>query len=1171
MDHESTTQHLMNATRQGDLSPTQVEKAKSAAKGKKKQQKDNFAALKPGVHTRRTLTKSNNQINGAKATSKKLERYRSKVGLAQAISNVSNKIRAFIDEVFERIELWDSLYAMARDMDAPWLVGGVFNVIWDEEEKFGGLPVSLNEIDDFRHCVNTCNLFDLGFKGSIYTWWNGRAEEDCKFKKLDRCLVNLQFQQTFPGIEVQHLSKTGSDHSPMYLKCDIDTPPIKNPFKFLNFWVEHETFKDVVKENWTADFSANPYILFNHKLKKLKKALSLWSTATFGDIFQKIASMEEVVMVHEAEFEANPTGKNRERLQKVQAELINCLALEKKYWQQKAGMTWFKEGDRNTKLFHAQVRGRRKRLQLNRIQNSGGTWIEEEQEIAEEAIKFYEEQFTKGATPSLFDIVEHVPILINTKQNAELIKQPTKEEVKVAVLELNGDSAGGPDGMTGKFYHSCWDIIGDDLYDMVRDFFNGHELPKCVTHTNLVLLPKKKEVTTFSDLRPISLSNFSNKVISRVVHERLVKFLPSLISEEQSGFVKGRNIVENILLTQKIVTDIRLRTKAGPNVILKLDMTKAYDRLSWLFLTKQKHLNALNTNLYFCGFGMPKWSPKINHLVYADDMIIFSSSDETPLMLIMQVLNAYEAASGQLVNKTKSVVYLHHLTDMEVVSKVERITGIHRNDFPIIYLGCPIFYARRKLEYYQPLITKVMDKLQSWLHKLFAQFLWSSSVGGTSRHWASWNTLCMPVEEGGIGFRSLHDVAKALFSKLWGNFRTKPSLWRAFVCQKYCKKLNSVIVPWKRGSHIWRKMLECRDLIEHQIFWQTKRGSSLFWFENWTGLGALYFLVPQNFGIDETVHNVHDVTLDGEWDVDRLFEMLPEDLAVHILEKIKPPSPQQVLDMPCWMLETRGYFSVKSAWDYTRRRDEPRTAYRMIWVKGLPFKIAFFMWKVWKEKLPLDDFLKRPDEKSLQHLFFRSETARTTWNYFLTRAGISVEGLTLHQAITKCWTANVCLRLKPALVKVRKHGMDMVPHKWQDLLAMMENFTPKLKVTKVMWEFPSAGWLKFNTDGASRGNPGRSSIGFCIRNENGDIVKSVGKEIEETTNIVAEAKAMVEALRFCRFHQYSHVWLQTDSMLLKKIMVGIWKPPWIISEQVPLRVYYPMLSEIQELKRIYGQ
>ncbi|XP_075076678.1 uncharacterized protein LOC142163304 [Nicotiana tabacum] len=432
-------------------------------------------------------------------------------------------------DAIERIELWDSLYEMARDMNAPWLVGGDFNVIWDEEEKFGG---------------------------SIFTWWNGRVEEDCIFERLDRCLANLQFQQTFSGIEVQHLSKTGSDHSPMYLKCDIETPPIKKPFKFLNFWVEHATFKYVVRENWTADFSANPFIIYNHKLKKLKKALSLWSKATFGNIFQKISSMEEVVMVHEAEFEANPAGMNRERLQKVQAELIKCLALEEKFWQQKAGMTWFKEGDRNTNFFHAQVRGRRKRLQLNRIQDSGGTWIEEEKEIAEEAIRFYEEQFTKTASPSLFEIVDHVSNLMNNEQNAELIKQPTKEEVDLMVIVLEGQ--------------------------------------------------------------------------------------------------------------MEIVTDIRLRTKAGPNVILKLDMTKAYDRLSWLFLTKvmrkmgfterligiafglvsnnwysilingQAHgffkssrgvkqgdpvsptlfilaaealsrgLNALHTNLYFCGFGMPK-------------------------------------------------------------------------------------------------------------------------------------------------------------------------------------------------------------------------------------------------------------------------------------------------------------------------------------------------------------------------------------------------------------------------------------------------------------------------------------------------------------------------------------------------------------------------------------
>ncbi|XP_019230679.1 PREDICTED: uncharacterized protein LOC109211586 [Nicotiana attenuata] len=378
-----------------------------------------------------------------------LERYRSIIGFAQAISNLSNKIWAFIDEVYEvtvmynmvqqltlrlfhtetnveivltlvyakcdaieRIKLWDSLYYMASDMTVPWLVGGDFNVIWDEKEKFGGLPVSLIEIDDFRHCINTCNLVDLRFKGSIYIWWNGRAEEDCILKMLDRCLANSEFQQTFPGMEVQHLSKIGSDHN----------------------------------------FSASPYILFNHKLKKLKKVLSGWSRDTFGDIFQKIASLEEVVRVHEAEFEANPTRLNKQKLQKVQAHLIKFLALEEKYWKQKAGMSWFKDGDRNTKFFHAQVRGRRKRLQLSRIQNSQGDWIEEDEDIAAEAIKFFEDQFSETAVPTSFEILDQVPSLVDVEQNSDLIKQPTMEEVKEAVFGLNGDSAGGPDGFTGKFY-----------------------------------------------------------------------------------------------------------------------------------------------------------------------------------------------------------------------------------------------------------------------------------------------------------------------------------------------------------------------------------------------------------------------------------------------------------------------------------------------------------------------------------------------------------------------------------------------------------------------------------------------------------------------------------------------------------------------------------------------
>lgn len=80
---------------------------------------------------------------------------------------------------------------------------------------------------------------------------------------------------------------------------------------------------------------------------------------------------------------------------------------------------------------------------------------------------------------------------------------------------------------------------------------------------------------TFSDLKPINLSCFINKVISRVLHERLRLVLPKIISPNYVGFLKGKSISKNVLLAQEIIGDINKRNKHS-NVVVKLDMTKAY-------------------------------------------------------------------------------------------------------------------------------------------------------------------------------------------------------------------------------------------------------------------------------------------------------------------------------------------------------------------------------------------------------------------------------------------------------------------------------------------------------------------------------------------------------------------------------------------------------------------
>nr|XP_009803491.1 PREDICTED: uncharacterized protein LOC104248855 [Nicotiana sylvestris] len=110
----------------------------------------------------------------------------------------------------------------------------------------------------------------------------------------------------------------------------------------------------------------------------------------------------------------------------------------------------------------------------------------------------------------------------------------------------------------------------------------GAALPKFFTHACIIMLPKVEAPQIFFDIRPIILCNVSSKIIAKILNARLNKILPKIITQNQSDFVKGRAITKNILLAQELINDIGKPRKEA-NVVIKLDMAKAYDRVSWPF------------------------------------------------------------------------------------------------------------------------------------------------------------------------------------------------------------------------------------------------------------------------------------------------------------------------------------------------------------------------------------------------------------------------------------------------------------------------------------------------------------------------------------------------------------------------------------------------------------
>ena len=245
-----------------------------------------------------------------------------------------------------------------------------------------------------------------------------------------------------------------------------------------------------------------------------------------------------------------------------------------------------------------------------------------------------------------------------------------------------------------------------------------------------------------------------------------------MISQNQCGFVKGRQISDNILLAEELMTSINKKVR-GSNAVLKLDMAKAFDRVSWPFLMSilrafgfgeqwidriwrlvssnhfsllingeskgffnssrglrqgdplspslfiisaelfSRALNLLLDSATFSPFSVPRGCPSISHLNYADDIIIFCTGLKKSLAAVMNVINVYERCSGQKVNSQKSCYMVGNKTPNSRKEIIKRLTGFPQKSSPLQYLGCPIFIGRKTKYLFNELVDSIKLRINS--------------------------------------------------------------------------------------------------------------------------------------------------------------------------------------------------------------------------------------------------------------------------------------------------------------------------------------------------------------------------------------------------------------------------------------------------------------------------
>ena len=488
--------------------------------------------------------------------------------------------------------------------------------------------------------------------------------------------------------------------------------------------------------------------------------------------------------------------------------------------------------------------------------------------------------------------------------------------------------APGPDGMPPLFFQHFWPMIEGDVTHSMLSWLNLGTLPHPVNHTFITLIPKKKNPSSVSEYRPISLCNVLYKIFSKVLANKLKKLLNSVIIEHQSAFAKGRLITDNILIAFETLHCMK-NYNSGTNgfMALKLDMSKAYDRVEWvyleilmrkmgfceqwiglimvcvktvtysilvngeskglihpsrglrqgdplspfLFLLCTEGLHGLIKNAAsrgnIKGYSLCRQGPKLTHLFFADDSLLFCRANSTECSKVMDLLSVYEDVSGQKINREKTTLFFSKSVTKVDIQIIKGVLGVREIQHYEKYLGLPSLTGKGKKASFNYIKERIWRKLLSQASRevlikaviqaiptytmgyfklpiglcneievMTRKFWWGQRGDKRKIHWLKWSEMTKFKSEGGMGFRDLTLHNESLLAKqAWRLLQDQSSLFYKVFKPRFFP--NCTIMEAEessRGSYAWRSILYGRDVIKRGACWRIGTGQKVqIWQHTW--------------------------------------------------------------------------------------------------------------------------------------------------------------------------------------------------------------------------------------------------------------------------------------------------------------------------------------------------
>ena len=541
-----------------------------------------------------------------------------------------------------------------------------------------------------------------------------------------------------------------------------------------------------------------------------------------GNLHDRVIKLRHELDVVQQALDLNPADRNlRNEEAAYNMAFTEAKLDEERFLKQKAKVDWLEAGDSNSAYFHKTIKSRNQRSRIGVILDENNVEVTSPN-VPDVFVTHYKAFLGNELLCDELNMEDLFVKKVSYATGNNMVRDVSDDEIKAAMFDIGEDKAPGPDGFTSAFFKKGWDIVGHEVCGAVRDFFANGQLLKEINHTFLSLIPKVPTPLRVTDYRPISCCNVIYKCISKIITNRIIDGIKEVVSENQSAFVPGRRISDNILITQELMHNYH-RNRGPPRCAFKVDIQKSYYTVDWTFLdsilrgfgfhpTMVKWIMACVTSTSFSislngdihGFfkgkrGLRQGDPlspylftlvmeiltlilkrrvrlsdsfrfhkhceelQIVNVCFADDLFIFARGDVESARVIMDSLDEFKKTSGLVPSIPKSTAFFCNVRN-HVKIAILNIMPFVEGQLPVKYLGVPLISSRLLNKDCKILVEKARNRIGDWINKSLSFAgrlqLCKSVISSMQVYWAS--VLMIPK---GI----ILDIQQLIRGFLWCN------------------------------------------------------------------------------------------------------------------------------------------------------------------------------------------------------------------------------------------------------------------------------------------------------------------------------------------------------------------------------------------------------------------